>query len=76
MIKFLVGSVIILALVGGAIEFKSTDKDYSLVMNKETAKVSVYNGVIKIYDLVKELIDNNVNTETTNQVGTKANEAK
>lgn len=76
MIKFLIGSVIVLALVGGAIEFKSTDKDYSLVMNKEAAKVSVYNGVIKIYDFVKELIDNNTNTNTTNTATNQVEKAK
>jgi hypothetical protein len=29
MIKFIVGSIVILALIGGAVEFESTDKDYS-----------------------------------------------
>jgi hypothetical protein len=48
MIKFIVGSIVILALIGGAVEFKSTDKDYSLIVNKEAAKTSVYNGVVKI----------------------------
>jgi hypothetical protein len=66
MIKFIVGSIVILALIGGAVQFKSTDKDYSLILNKETAKVSVYNGVIKIYDFVKELVGS-----TTNEVANK-----
>ncbi|CAC9536321.1 hypothetical protein [uncultured Gammaproteobacteria bacterium] len=66
MIKFIVGSIVILALIGGAVQFKSTDKDYSLIVNKETAKVSVYNGVIKIYDFVKELVGG-----TTNEVANK-----
>ena len=57
MIKFIVGSIVILALVGGAVQFKSSDKDYSLVVNKEAVKISVYNGVVKIYDFVKELVD-------------------
>ncbi len=56
----------ILALIGGAVQFKSTDKDYSLIVNKETAKVSVYSGVIKIYDFVKELVGG-----TTNEVANK-----
>ncbi len=62
MIKFIVGSIVILALIGGAVEFKSTDKDYSLIVNKEAAKTSVYNGVVKIYDFVKELA-----TDVTNE---------
>ncbi len=66
MIKFIVGSIMILALIGGAVQFKSTDKDYSLIVNKETAKVSVYSGVIKIYDFVKELVGG-----TTNEVANK-----
>ncbi|CAC9580969.1 hypothetical protein [uncultured Gammaproteobacteria bacterium] len=66
MIKFIVGSIVILALIGGAVQFKSTDKDYSLIVNKETAKVSVYSGVIKIYDFVKELVGG-----TTNEVANK-----
>ena len=66
MIKFIVGSIVILALIGGAVQFKSTDKDYSLIVNKETAKVSVYNGVIKIYDFAKELVGG-----TTNEVANK-----
>ncbi len=76
MIKFLIGGVIILALVGGAIKFESTEKDYSLVMNKEAAKVSVYNGVIKIYDFVKELIDNNTNSNATNEAANQVEKAK
>ncbi|CAC9503253.1 hypothetical protein BPUTSESOX_2040 [uncultured Gammaproteobacteria bacterium] len=66
MIKFIVGSIVILALIGGAVQFKSTDKDYSLIVNKETAKVSVYSGVIKIYDFVKGLVGG-----TTNEVANK-----
>lgn len=77
MIKFLVGGIIILilALVGGAVEFKSTDKDYSLVMNKEVAKVSVYNGVVKTYGFVKELIDDNINASTTSEANNQVEKA-
>jgi hypothetical protein len=31
-LKIIVGSIVILALIGGAVEFKSTDKDYSLIV--------------------------------------------
>lgn len=77
MIKFLVGGIIILilALVGGAVEFKSTDTDYSLVMNKEAAKVSVYNGVVKTYGFVKELIDDNINASTTSEANNQVEKA-
>ncbi|CAC9441891.1 hypothetical protein [bacterium endosymbiont of Bathymodiolus sp. 5 South] len=63
MIKFIAASIVILALIGGAVQFKSTDKDYSLIVNKEVAKASVYNGVVKIYDFVKELATGVTNEE-------------
>ncbi|MDC9715485.1 MAG: hypothetical protein PSN36_06705 [Gammaproteobacteria bacterium] len=71
MIKFLVGGVIILALIGGAVQFKSTDKDWSLVVNKEEAKSSVQNGIIKVYDFGKALFDSAV--ENTDLILSKDN---
>jgi hypothetical protein len=57
MIKFLLGVVVTLALIGGAIQFESTDENWSLVINKETAMSSVQNGAVKIYDFGSELIN-------------------
>ncbi|RUM75870.1 MAG: hypothetical protein DSZ18_05490 [Candidatus Thioglobus sp.] len=56
MIKFLLGVVVALALIGGAIQFESTDESWSLVINKEAAMNSVQNGAVKIYDFGSELI--------------------
>ncbi|MBT4122509.1 MAG: hypothetical protein HOE35_01100 [Candidatus Ruthia sp.] len=56
MIKFLLGVVVALALIGGAIEFRSTDAEWSLVVNKDAAMSSVQNGAVKIYDFGSELI--------------------
>jgi len=56
MIKFLLGIVVALALIGGAIQFESTDESWSLVINKEAAMNSVQNGAVKIYDFVSDLI--------------------
>ena len=56
MIKFLLGVVVALALIGGAIEFRSTDAEWSLVVNKDAAMSSVQNGAAKIYDFGSELI--------------------
>ncbi|MEO1891034.1 MAG: hypothetical protein ABGX45_05030 [Candidatus Thioglobus sp.] len=56
MIKFLLGVVVVLALIGGAIQFESTDESWSLVINKEAAMNSVQNGAVKIYDFVSDLI--------------------
>ncbi|AYQ56714.1 hypothetical protein BTHERMOSOX_1805 [Bathymodiolus thermophilus thioautotrophic gill symbiont] len=60
MIKILVGSIVILALTGGAVQFKSTDEYWSLTMNKEVAKHSVQNGVLRIYDFGKSLFDDGI----------------
>ncbi len=56
MIKFILGVVVVLALIGGAIQFKATDEDWSLVVNKEAAISSVKNGAIKTYDFAKDLV--------------------
>ena len=56
MIKFILGVVVVLALIGGAIQFKATDEDWSLVENKEAAISSVKNGAIKTYDFAKDLV--------------------
>ncbi len=57
MIKFLLGVVVALALIGGAIQFESTDESWSLVINKEAALSSVQNGAGRIYDFGAELIN-------------------
>ena len=56
MIKFLLGVVVALALIGGAIQFESTDESWSLVVNKKSAMNSVQNGAVKIYDFGSDLI--------------------
>ena len=57
MVKLILSVLIVLALLGGAIKFVSTEEDWSLVMNKEEALHSVQNGAIVIYDFVKTLIN-------------------
>ncbi len=56
MIKFLLGVIVVLALIGGAIQFKATDEQWSLVVNKEAALNSVQNGAIRIYDFGVDLV--------------------
>ena len=56
MIKFILGIIVILALIGGVIQFEVTDDSWSLVVNKEAALNSVQNGAITVYEFVKELI--------------------
>jgi hypothetical protein len=57
MIKFLLGVVVALALIGGAIQFETTDESWALMVNKEAALSSVQNGAVKIYDFGAELIN-------------------
>jgi len=56
MIKFILSVIIILALIGGAVQFVSTSESWALVVNKETVLSSVQNGAMAIYEFIKELI--------------------
>ncbi len=56
MIKFILSVIIVLALIGGAIQFVSTEESWSLVVNKEAALSSVKNGAVAVYEFIKELI--------------------
>ena len=56
MIKFILSVIIILALIGGAVQFVSTSESWALVVNKETVLSSVQNGAMTIYEFIKELI--------------------
>ena len=56
MIKFFLGAIIALALIGGAIKFDSDEKSWKLIVIKQEALHSVQNGGIRIYKIVKELI--------------------
>ncbi len=56
MIKFILSVIIVLALIGGAIQFVSTEESWSLVVNKEAALNSVQNGAVTVYEFIKELI--------------------
>lgn len=56
MIKFILGVLVVLALIGGAIQFESSDESWALVVNKEAAMSSIQNGAVKIYDFGAELV--------------------
>lgn len=56
MIKFFLSVIIILALIGGAVQFVSTSESWALVVNKETVLSSVQNGAMAIIEVIKELI--------------------
>ena len=56
MIKFFLGAIIALALIGGAIRFASDEHSWQLIIHKQEALHSVQNGAIRIYKIVEELI--------------------
>jgi len=58
MIRFILSVVVVLALIGGAVQFKATEQDWSLIMNKEIALNSVKTGAIKIYGFIESVFMN------------------
>ena len=56
MIKFFLGAIIALAIIGGAIKFDSDEHSWKLIVIKQEALHSVQNGGIRIYKIVKGLI--------------------
>jgi len=56
MIKFFLGAIIALALIGGAIKFESNQTSWKLIIIKQEALHSVQNGAIRIYKIVEEII--------------------
>jgi len=56
MVKFFLGTIIALALIGGAIKFESDQTSWKLVVIKQEALHSVQNGAIRIYKIVEKLI--------------------
>jgi hypothetical protein len=56
MIKFILSVIIILALIGGAIQFVSTVESWALVVNKEAALNSIQTGAMTVWEFFKGLI--------------------
>ena len=56
MIKFFLGAIIALSLIGGAIKFESDEQSWKLVVIKQEALHSVQSGAIRIYNIVKDVI--------------------
>ena len=66
MIKYLLGAILALAIIGGAFQFKSNDQSWQLIILKKEALNSVTNGGIRIYRLVGGLI---ADSEVVDTVG-------
>ena len=56
MIKYLLGAILALAIIGGAFDFKSTDNSWQLIINKKEAFNSVTNGAKRIFNIVRNMI--------------------
>ena len=68
MIKFFLGAILVLALIGGAIKFESDVNSWKLVVIKQEALHSVQTGAIRIYKIVEELISGSDISDTSSIV--------
>ena len=66
MIKFFLGAIIALALIGGAIKFESDQTSWKLVIIKQEALHSVQNGAIRIYKFVgKQILNSDISDSSS-----------
>jgi len=56
MIKYLLGAILTLAIIGGAFRFESSENSWKLIILKEEAFYSVTNGAKRIYKIAIDLI--------------------
>ena len=68
MIKFFLGAIIALALIGGAIKFDSDENSWKLIVIKQEALHSVQTGGIRIYKMGKKLISGSDISDTSSIV--------
>ena len=55
MIKYLLGAILALAIIGGAFKFESNDQSWQLIILKKEALNSVTSGTVRIYKIVSGL---------------------
>ena len=51
MIKYLLGAILTLAIIGGAFSFQSNEQSWQIIIHKEEAYKSVTNGALRIYKI-------------------------
>ena len=68
MIKFFLGAILALAIIGGAIRFASDENSWQLIINKQEALHSVQNGAIRIYNILKDAIESSDTSDTSSIV--------
>jgi hypothetical protein len=65
MIKFFLGAIIALALIGGAIRFESNEYSWQLIINKQEALHTVTNGAKRIFNQFKKIISDSDISDTS-----------
>ena len=68
MIKFFLGAILALAIIGGAILFASDEHSWQLIINKQEALHSVQNGAIRIYNILKDAIESSNTSDSSSIV--------
>ena len=68
MIKYLLGAILALAIIGGAFRFESSDNSWKLIILKEEAFYSVTNGAKRIFNIVANMIPDSEVSDTTSIV--------
>jgi hypothetical protein len=56
MIKYLLGAILTLAIIGNAFDFESDEYSWQIIVNKKEALSSVTNGAIRIYKIGRDLV--------------------
>jgi len=64
MIKYLLGAILALAVIGGAFQFKSNEQSWQIIILKKEALNSVTNGGIRIYKLLAGLVSDSELADT------------
>ena len=68
MIKYLLGAILALAIIGGAFRFESSDNSWKLIILKEEAFYSVTNGAKKIFNIVANMIPDSELSDASSNV--------
>ena len=68
MIKFFLGAIVALAIIGGAIRLASDEHSWQLIIHKQEALHSVQNGAIRIYNQFKKIISDSDISDTSSIV--------
>ena len=68
MIKFFLGAILALAIIGGAIRFASDEHSWQIIIHKQEALHSVQNGAIRIYKIIEKQISGSDISDTSSIV--------